>query len=352
MSDTPKTVYLLGAGASANSLPLASNLSSAIGEAVDLIKKKIEEEYGTPGMPYPDEKRPWPRGPIGKNLIESFDWLSSETTNTTIDNFARILYLRFRNSDALAEKKLYRLKSVLSCYFLFIQSIIRTDRRYDEFFAKILKSNNISLPENLSIFTWNYDVLLEKSYYQLVNDIEKTKKAITNSDNVVRLNGIAGISRPSHHNLMQQNYYPYGFVEAIYQSGYPLPVSSIVKLFDSYSANPFERLLPQMEFAWEANPNVIENAKKRADNTEILVVVGYSFPDFNREVDRAILSQMASTISEVHVQVPDQPVGNHMEMKMKLKACFGQDGFSRIEKNIKLIDSVCWFYRPSNIGPY
>lgn len=39
--------------------------------------------------------------------------------------------------------------------------------------------------------------------------------------------------------------------------------------------------------------------------TEILVVIGYSFPDFNRDIDRQIFS--GTSISKVYLQVNNDP---------------------------------------------
>jgi hypothetical protein len=39
-------------------------------------------------------------------------------------------------------------------------------------------------------------------------------------------------------------------------------------------------------------------------NTEILVIIGYSFPFFNREVDRQILNSMLK-LEKVYIQAPD-----------------------------------------------
>ncbi len=50
-----------------------------------------------------------------------------------------------------------------------------------------------------------------------------------------------------------------------------------------------------LTFAWEKDPvkeghlnHGIEIAKKFAEQTEVLVIIGYSFPFFNREIDNQI----------------------------------------------------------------
>ena len=58
-----------------------------------------------------------------------------------------------------------------------------------------------------------------------------------------------------------------------------------------------------LKFAWEnnyASKTLIEEAKQRTIDTEILVVIGYSFPDYNRPVDRALLGNM-NALKNVYV---------------------------------------------------
>lgn len=59
-----------------------------------------------------------------------------------------------------------------------------------------------------------------------------------------------------------------------------------------------------LSFAWEYSPNN-EKLKtilaKNVEDTEIVVVIGYSFPFFNREMDRYIFSKMGK-LKKVYIQ--------------------------------------------------
>lgn len=354
-NNPPLTTYLMGAGASCATLPLGSNLGIEIGESADSIRNEIEKFYGKPGLPYKDEERPWPRGPVAKHIIEDFEWLADRVADTTVDNFARKLSVRVQSGELSARNDLNRLKNALVGYFLFIQSRKKLDVRYDEFFGKILKlEERIDIPGYLKIITWNYDVLLERSYYGCVQSKDRVKESITQSPNIVRLNGIAGVVKPFNTTIFTRKYYPFGFVEAIYQDREPLPIDSIIKLYDSFYADPSRRLMPEINFAWETEGRAsIEKARECIAGTESLVVIGYSFPDFNRDVDQLLLQSISTTVREISVQAPNEPSNNHKVLRYRLAEFIGQDTFKQLEDagNISFIDSKGWFHRPRYLVP-
>ena len=61
---------------------------------------------------------------------------------------------------------------------------------------------------------------------------------------------------------------------------------------------------PHISFAWE-NPDLNNSFWKYLNDTvsdaEIIVVIGYSFPFFNRDIDRHILSKMEN-IRKIYIQ--------------------------------------------------
>ena len=63
-----------------------------------------------------------------------------------------------------------------------------------------------------------------------------------------------------------------------------------------------------MSFAWEHQTEspFFNHLKAAVKNTEILVVIGYSFPFFNRDIDKLILKEfMGSSLKKVYFQAPD-----------------------------------------------
>jgi hypothetical protein len=64
---------------------------------------------------------------------------------------------------------------------------------------------------------------------------------------------------------------------------------------------------PLLSFAWERHWEeetklLIQTAKKAIENTQVLVIIGYSIPFFNREVDRDIFSIISHTTKKIFIQ--------------------------------------------------
>ena len=51
-------------------------------------------------------------------------------------------------------------------------------------------------------------------------------------------------------------------------------------------------------------------------NTTILIIIGYSFPFFNRDIDRGILNRMKN-LNKIYVQVPEK---DHNAIKERLES--------------------------------
>ncbi|MEW5800396.1 MAG: hypothetical protein AB1728_15480, partial [Bacteroidota bacterium] len=188
-------------------------------------------------------------------------------------------------------------------------------QRYDSFLAAII--NNGSLPINVKILSWNYDFQFEKAYSEYT----------TNNSSLESLQ-IALKVFPSKMNDF--NYEPKNF--CIYKingtTSFKTQENEIVNPTDDIAMNSgkfmnlipliYDRavnqksLLPTLQFAWEKSSlsqKTIETAKADIAKTEILVVIGYSFPFFNREVDKQLLASMKP--KKVYFQAPTQEVKNY-----------------------------------------
>jgi len=64
-------------------------------------------------------------------------------------------------------------------------------------------------------------------------------------------------------------------------------------------------IFSKLSFAWEdyerPEQNIINKVTTSTKDTEVLVVIGYSFPFFNREVDRKIIGEMKN-LKKVYFQ--------------------------------------------------
>jgi hypothetical protein len=147
--------YLLGAGASANAIPIVKNLPTSINLFMEQISKK---EFHLPDY-YSYLRIEDSLLKIQGNLIKDFDWILNERkTNSTIDDFA---YCLFRDGNL---DKLTNLKLALTVYFICQQLQYPYDFRYQVFLESILKRPANSFPNKVKILTWNYDFQLEKCF--------------------------------------------------------------------------------------------------------------------------------------------------------------------------------------------
>ncbi len=153
-------LYLLGAGASCQVLPLANGFSKRLTSfAKDLKEAGPTNIYGD-SEPAPDDDL-W-----GNNrdcLLETIEWLALESSHHfSVDTFAKKLFLRGDRQN------LKKLKAALSAYLVIEQSRHHVDQRYDAFLASVLRQDsnqNVTLPDHLRILsnckliTWLFSFL-------------------------------------------------------------------------------------------------------------------------------------------------------------------------------------------------
>jgi hypothetical protein len=286
-----KITYILGAGASANVLPL------------------IKDQANKPGMPTKLN-----------SFIDQFKQEFSELGIASIrpsvrelEEIARLV-IKFKTPDLLAKFYLETgdlrnydiLKRLLSKYFVYEESrenetgvTINTeniDPRVIPFLATI--SRDQKLPDNVKIINWNYDRQIEKAVFQF-QSLNRKKKPLSNfiswptnskekadisSYFMLHLNGLAGY-----------NYSEPYFLER------------------EQSEKEFKDADPMISFAWEEDEsfgkrtfanNRIQIADAMVRDTNVLVVIGYSFPFFNRNIDSYLFSAMRSCLEKIYFQDP------------------------------------------------
>jgi len=151
--------YLLGAGASAQCIPVVNGMSNDLRVIVGQLYGYFMQsgEYGEMFLP---------NGAIGvKKAGNALTKLSEICENHySVDTYAKKLFLTNINA-------FEKLKLDLSLYFTLRQIITNSDKRYDNFFSSIITSEN-KLPSQIKIISWNYDFQLEKSYCQFNPQID------------------------------------------------------------------------------------------------------------------------------------------------------------------------------------
>ncbi len=217
--------------------------------------------------------------------------------HATIDTYARKLYL---TGNKLEFEKL---KDVLCLFFIWEQLMNKPDKRYDTFFANVLQSQTLSLPSELSIISWNYDSQLEIAYkaYNSRKDLPIFEKNIDgewpdiiNGGRIFKVNGSATFANKTIIPWIQDDKQTTAAVQLIqYYTYVRSDTRSLGFQFKTH-----------LSFAWESSKNqqnMQMSIQKTVEDAEQVVVIGYSFPFFNRETDRTIFGSMPH-LKKIYVQ--------------------------------------------------
>lgn len=221
--------------------------------------------------------------------------------HSTIDTYAKKLYLTKQ------VRQLEKLKNVLATFFIWIQLESKTDQRYDTFLANILQMDNLCLPLNISVISWNYDSQFELAYKNYSNNNlpiydklgENSMPNNQNSGLIFKLNGSA-------------NFGDFNMVDYIlnHRERDVHPLVQLIEYYGHLEADTTELgfdFHSHLSFAWESTERqteMIATINQITSDTEAVVVIGYSFPYFNREIDRAIFSKVP-TLKTIYIQDPN-----------------------------------------------
>jgi len=285
-----KITYLLGAGASAEALPTIKSTKKK-GDSIPDKEKGLPESL----MIFIEEYyQQWSNKTInGVNEVDE-EYLKIHEklkiiAQSCIDFGTPDLFAKFLNASVPFDSESYTLlKLLMSNYFTLKQysdSIGRAaghgalDKRALTFLSTICEEGK--LPKNVNLLSWNYDEQIEISGKK----INSNNNFITSWPNqnpdykgdyfLVHLNGIAGWD-------------------------YDLSPKQLPREFTTYKNFNTVRN-PLLSFAWEKKENMdldiffqqrLPLIEKTIRNTKILVIIGYSFPFFNRKIDKEIFKRI------------------------------------------------------------
>ncbi len=341
-----RVVYLLGAGASYGKRDLKEPVNSInrimeglpivneISNEIDVVINELENlnSVSTKVYNWQGEERGFSF--MLNVIIDGLKWLKNEASNhATIDTFAKKLYLI---DDRISYGKL---KFFLSAFFLIEQSIHRIDKRYDTFFANILDSN-LNIPDDIFIMTWNYDNQLDIAYRDycnkplpIYNPIEPLNDEYAK---VFKINGSA-------------NYYNINQVDASIHIQ-----ESLMSLLDKICSQvcianenikKWSSGVVDLLFAWEKE--CFEEKSKilfnNISDTEILIIIGYTFPFFNRETDRKIFENMPN-LKQIYIQDPLAE-----DIKDFLYSVLTKEQRKQLHLNVKLVKNTANFFLPPEL---
>ena len=321
-----KVVYLLGAGASRGTrdydgkslsreeiendnnhiltgIPLVNEIPQRLRYVINLLSStdfpnhedKIMRSNANGGTFFTDAK---------KILIKDLQWLADETArHATIDTFAKKLYL------TSAHTQFDKVKKLLTVFFIVEQYLNKADGRYDTFLANVLTENR-RIPDDIAILTWNYDSQFEIAYREynqgsicypseigVCSEYNTDEGEIENiPSKIFKLNGSASFRQ-------------FGSVGAkCDNSCQDIEYLFIDKILENYLKPSNNSML---SFAWDNNLKGTERSKwfhdtltKELSGATTLVVIGYTFPYFNREVDRELFKKMFA-LEHIYIQDPN-----------------------------------------------
>lgn len=292
----PKVTYILGAGASAGQKDVDGNRLRGVPTICEFAQECQSCIAWLKTQNYDGEN---------SQLFEhELEWLYSICSNyPTVDTYAKLLF-------AIQQSAEYeRLKTVLSFFLTLVQKRYPRDIRYDGWVAALVDENG-SFPDNMNILSWNYDAQFEMAYSGYLQDVELKKLwGITNVLNktfvytpknndkfsIVKLNGTAflhwgdGMGSTGIYDLLV---YP--------QNDRPIE-NMLAQMFPAVSST---NVVNELSYAWEKrdyNDVFIQAIKNKVQDTEVVVVIGYSFPYVNRFMDKFIFASMPK-LQKIYVQ--------------------------------------------------
>ncbi len=295
-----KVAYLIGAGASFGAIKLAKDL----GSDMIVVSERILNYFNNAS----DKDQ--------INLKQLSDKLKEYGTvakgHFTIDTYAKKLLVRNEG------KKLHELKSVISIYFM-ISSLFdnyKCDSRYDSFWASIINENG-SLPKNIQMISWNYDAQIECSlleYYSDYRQVENWLNLQINSRQLKFTNDHDGFTLYKLNGSANKTSYQMDYNRFMRKNIDNYTKDNLdTKIFEF--ANVFNDMMnkiknPDIMFAWELSTGGGETEKSLVScahdcikDAKTLVIIGYSFPFFNRKIDRELFKDII--FDNIYIQDPN-----------------------------------------------
>lgn len=326
--------YLIGAGASAGKrgengyivegLPCVNEISNCLWDICNLIDRTT--------IPNDIE---WMDPQIGLASLE--DWEKARKTlwqslqglrihceqNATIDTYAKKLVLKEQQA-AFKE-----LEQLLALFFIFLQMQNSPDSRYDTFLANILEPN-LHFPKNIRVISWNYDSQFEIAYSGYDEQGELLlgyKNAMFDMDyEIIKINGTATFgNQTSIVKLRKDIWQKIRAIKDEPNRSEQLQkeqtwVQAFVYLYQLYVVGKKDNT--HLSFAFDSS-QPSEKIYNRVDRiiaqTDALVIIGYTFPFFNREIDRKILRYL-KTNAKIYIQdkYPNRIIQNFKAVKPEI----------------------------------
>lgn len=171
----------------------------------------------------------------------------------------------------------------------------KIDKRYKSLFSVLIEKNenSIELNSNFNFISWNYDLQLEEAFklflgdkfdksYKTINDLLAFKN-YNDYNNIYHLNGYRGFFDTKKNED----------IEIKDGNDFETYWEKIAFLYQETS-NKQINFNNHIKYAWEHNieDSFLQNAANTIKRTDVLVIIGYSFPAFNRKIDQFLFSNL------------------------------------------------------------
>jgi len=293
--------YLLGAGASCNCLPTYSDFHSRLEQFFSIISENrmdisIIKNYHKLLLNIPLHITP-------DAYVKTLH-LTGDPNETSLKRLI-CAYLVFeqliKNQNSLIDwpRRLesFFLDSVVNkldrnARYLRIEQFTKfIDPRYLPFFANLLNKNESRINiAPIKILSWNYDSQIETTLEKFSIKLENNKYS---DFEFIKLNGTSNFKLTDEMDFFNFN-----------SDAFSHGVMGKFADFLSQQNNPCSSM--KLKFAWETDDEEVQEARSKAvsilKETDIVVVIGYSFPDFNRSIDREIFSKFEG--KKIYIQDP------------------------------------------------
>jgi hypothetical protein len=313
-----KVVYLFGAGASFHCLPVYKNFIDRLRFFVEYMRPTSHEMSSELESIYNrllEIMRDLPNYGTPDALVRRY-YLSGEKKNEALLKNLISTYIIFEQLPKSKELE-GEIRNMLSNQGIkdkenneLTNSIIKQiDHRYLHFLTNVLEvdKNTGAVWNDIEVVSWNYDSQFELAYSMIFNEsfIESQKD----------LNDYSWIISSSRYSQSEFKLTKLNGSATYFVRGRENPVYFDLNQNDDKNnrAKLFELLYENhgryngLRFAWEAGKVDVDNARVNAkslfqNENFVLVIVGYSFPDFNRRIDQNIFRDCKA--SKIYVQDP------------------------------------------------
>lgn len=332
--------YILGAGASYQSIPVVKTFSKR-------FEKFVLEELSK-------SFKGWNGADWGDFIPKAKTLASEISSHQSFDTYFKKLFHNNLFEEINSSKRL------LNMYFFWehltngedstenkedFKKESKIDKRYDALIAGLLKPYQKQLETfapKVNFITWNYDLNLfsslknyfspKSTFREFIEKIETSESIweVENQIQVINMNGYF-FSSCLEECINLKDEKP------------NLPANFNSKVFKDKIGNDSQRI----KFAWEQNDNAItDKANTAISNSENIVVIGYTFPLYNRIVDLGYLNKRVVDSCRIVLQDPqaDNLRTTFLEM-FDLPGIDTPNSYLNVKKKI----DCSYFYIPSNI---